>query len=124
MTDRQPQGAAMPVGSKTPAGSRRWLARATGLAVALVLLLAVLAGGSASEVAFLLGMVAVAAAAWRGVLRRHLHRRAAACLAAGVTLFASGDVVRQAVPLPGLSAVDLIYLGAYLCIAMGIRLLR
>ncbi|WP_177212894.1 bifunctional diguanylate cyclase/phosphodiesterase [Geodermatophilus ruber] len=103
-------------------GPRWWLALTAGLAVVL-LLSAVLGGGTISEVAFLLGMVTVSAVAWSGVRRRRLHRQAAVCLATGISLFGFADVVRQVVALPGFSAVDLIYLAAYLSIAVGIRLL-
>ena len=112
----------MPVGWGTPVRPRRWPALTAGLAV-VVLLPAVLGGGTVSEVAFLLGMASVSAVAWSGVRRRRLHRQGAVCLAAGISLFGFGDVVRQVVTLPGLSAVDLIYLAAYLSIAVGIRLL-
>src|SRR3954454_24994594 len=112
----------MPFGWGTPGRPRWWPVLTAGLAVA-VLLPAVLVGGTISEVAFLLGMVTVSAVAWSGVRRRRLHRQAAVCLAAGISLFGFGDVVRQVVALPGLSAVDLIYLSAYLSIAVGIRLL-
>src|SRR4051794_19390830 len=112
----------MPVGWGTPVGPRWWPTLTAGLAV-VVLLSAVLGGGTVPEVAFLLGMASVSVVAWSGVRWRRRHRQGAVCLAAGITLFGFGDVVRQVVALPGLSAVDFIYLAAYLSIAVGIRLL-
>jgi diguanylate cyclase (GGDEF)-like protein len=111
----------MPVGWGTPAGPRWWPPIA-GLAV-VVLLSAVLAGGTVSEAAFLLGMVIVSAVAWSGVRGRRVHRQGVVCLAGGISLFGFGDAVREVVALPGLSAVDLIYLAAYVSIAVGIRFL-
>ncbi|HEY4605277.1 MAG TPA: hypothetical protein VIH08_13175, partial [Blastococcus sp.] len=64
----------MPVGWGTPAGPRWWLTLTAGLAV-VVLLSAVLGGGTVSEVAFLLGMVTVSAVAWSGVRWRRVHRQ-------------------------------------------------
>jgi diguanylate cyclase (GGDEF)-like protein len=107
--------------SSTTAPAWRW--PALTLTFALVLLPTVLVGGPASDGAFLLGMATASAVAWSGVRRRRLHRRAVVCLAAGVSLFALGDGVRLLVPLPGLSAVDVGYVLAYLSVAIGIRLL-
>jgi diguanylate cyclase (GGDEF)-like protein len=114
------------VRTRTPAGS--WWP-AVAAAAAVVLVPTVLVGGAVSGSAFVLGTAIAAALAWSSVRRRRMRRRAAVFLAAGVSCFAVGDLVRQVLlwttdSLPAFSAVDGCYLLGFLALSAGMRLLR